>query len=99
MYFSQSEQSVIEIFYKNLTNITEEDVLTLVWNEGQVQARFDTCFDDFDEENEEDEFTSFIFKKIGLTGSPPVEITDADLFIINYHNFPKDIICKGKKIN
>ena len=50
MYFSQSEQSVIETFYKNLTNITEEDDLTLVWNEGQVQARFDTCFDDFDEE-------------------------------------------------
>ena len=38
-------------------------------------------------------------KKIELTGKPPVEITEADFFIINYHNFPTEIICNGKKIN
>ena len=54
MYFSKSEQSIIETFYKNLSSITEEDILTLVWSEGQIQAKFDTCFDDFNEENEED---------------------------------------------
>ena len=99
MYFSKSEQSIIETFYKNLSNITEEDILTLVWSEGQIQAKFDTCFDDFNEENEEDEFTSFVLKKIESTGKPPVEITEADFFIINYHNFPTEIICNGKKIN
>jgi hypothetical protein len=99
MYFSKSEQSIIETFYKNLSSITEEDILTLVWSEGQIQAKFDTCFDDFNEENEEDEFTSFVLKKIELTGKPPVEITEADFFIINYHNFPIEIICNGKKIN
>ena len=99
MYFSKSEQSIIETFYKNLSSITEEDILTLVWSEGQIQAKFDTCFDDFNEENEEDEFTSFVLKKIESTGKPPVEITEADFFIINYHNFPTEIICNGKKIN
>ena len=38
MYFSKSEQSIIETFYKNLSSITEEDILTLVWSEGQIHA-------------------------------------------------------------
>lgn len=88
MYFSKNEQSIIETFYKNLSKITEEDILTLVWMEGQIQAKFDTCFDDFNEDNEEDEFTSFVLKKLELKGKSPIEITEANLFIINYHNFP-----------
>ena len=99
MFFSKSEQSIIDTFYKNLSGLTEEDILTLVWEEGQIQALFDTCFDDFNEENEEDEFTSFLLKKLKATGKTPVEITEADFFIINYHNFPTEIICNGKKIN
>lgn len=99
MYFSKSEQSIIETFYKNLLSITEEDILTLVWNEGKILAKFNTCFDDFNEENEEDEFTSFVLKSLESIGKPPVEITESDFFIINYHNFPSEIICNGKKIN
>lgn len=99
MYFSEKEQSIIEKFYKNLSSITEKDVLTLIWDEGQIQAKFDTCFDDYSEENEEDEFTSFVLKKIELIGTPPIEITEANFFIINYHNFPRKIICNGKNIN
>ena len=99
MYFSKNEQSIIETFYKNLSRITEEDILTLVWSEGQIQAKFDTCFDDFNEENEEDEFTSFVLKKLEAKGKPPIEITEANLFIINYHNFPKDIILNDERIN
>ena len=99
MYFSKNEQSVIETFYRNLSKIQENDILTLIWNEGQIQAKFDTCFDDFNEEKEEDEFTSFILKKLDLKGKPPVKITDADFFIINYHNFPKQIIFNGETIN
>ena len=99
MYFSKNEKIIIEALYKNLSSIAEEDILTLVWDKGQIKAKFDTCFDDIDEENEVDEFTSFVFKKIELTGTPPVEITEADFFIINYHNFPKEIICNGKLIN
>ena len=73
--------------------------MTLVWNEGQIQAKFDTCFDDFNEENEEDEFTSFVLEKLAIKGNPPVEITGANLFIINYHNFPTEIILNSEKIN
>ena len=99
MYFSKTEQSIIETFYKNLSKISKDDILTLVWNEGQIQAKFDTCFDDFNEENEEDEFTSFVLEKLAIKGNPPVEITGANLFIINYHNFPTEIILNSEKIN
>ena len=99
MYFSKNEQLIIETFYKRLSSLTEEDVLTLIWDEGQIKAKFDTCFDDFNEKNDKDEFTSFVLKKIALTGAPPVEITETGLFIINYHNFPKDIILNNEKIN
>ena len=52
-----------------------------------------------DEENEEDEFTSFVLKKLELKGKPPIEITEANFFIINYHNFPRDIILNNERIN
>ena len=99
MYFSKNEQLIIETFYKKLSSLTGEDVLTLIWDEGQIKAKFDTCFDDFNEKNDEDEFTSFVLKKIELIGTPPVVIAETGLFIINYHNFPKDIILNNEKIN
>lgn len=99
MYFSKTEQSIIETFYKNLSKISKDDILTLVWNEGQIQAKFDTCFDDFNEKNEGDEFTSFVLEKLEIKGNPPVEITGVNLFIINYHNFPTEIILNSEKIN
>lgn len=99
MYFSKKEQSIIERFYKKLSTITAKDVLELKWNTGSIKAVFDTCFDDFDEENESDEYTSFLFKGLSFNGVPPVQVVDEKMFIINYHNFPDSIRLVGEVIN
>ena len=96
MYFSKKEQPIIETFYKNLPNITTKDVLELKWKTGSIKAVFDTCFDDFDEENERDEYTSFVFKGLSFDGKPPVQISDEKVFVINYHNFPESIMLLGE---
>lgn len=98
MYFSKKEQSIIETFYKYLPNLTTTDVLELQWETGSIKAVFDTCFDDFDEENESDEYTSFVFKGLSFKGTPPVQISDEKAFVINYHNFPESIVLAGKVI-
>ena len=99
MYFAKNEKAIIENFYKKLSEIGATDILLLIWETGKIKATFDTCFDDFDEINENDEFTSFVFQKIEITGTPPVEITEANFFIVNYHNFPLEILFNGIKIN
>ena len=78
MFFSKKEQIIIEKFYKEVKNLTENDVLLLIWGNSKVEATFDTCFDDFDENNESDEFTSFVFKKKETTGTPSIEISEDD---------------------
>lgn len=98
MYFAKQEQPIIETFYKNLSNITTKDVLELKWKTGSIKAIFDTCFDDFDEESESDEYTSFIFKVLSFEGKPPVQISDEKSFVINYHNFPESIVLEGEVI-
>jgi hypothetical protein len=52
---------------------------------------FDTCFDDFSDDNEADEFTSFAFEVYNVVGAPPIELSEDNYCIINYHNFPKKI--------
>lgn len=99
MFFSKKEQIIIEKFYKEVKSLTENDALLLIWENSKVEATFDTCFDDFDENNESDEFTSFVFKKKEITGTPPIEISEDNFFIINYHNFPEDIVLNNVKIN
>lgn len=99
MYYSKNEQSIVKTFYEHLNMIGKNDILSLVWNSGTVNCAFDTCFDDCDEDNESDEFTSFVFKKIDIIGNPPIEITADNCFIINYHNFPEKILLNGNKVN
>lgn len=99
MYYSKNEQGIVEKFYKNLANIKDEDTLLLVWENSEVYALFDTCFDDYDENNEADEYNSFVFKAEKIIGNPPINITDNRYFIINYHNFPNKILLNENQIN
>ena len=103
MYFSEKEGKVIRTFYVNLDSYARDEMV-LKWDENDyIVATFDTCFEDendyeMDEEGYE-EFTSFAFTAIAVSGNPPVYITEDDGFLIDYHNFPKEILVGGKKIN
>lgn len=99
MYYSKNEQNIIEGFYKNLDSIKENDTLLLVWENSEVTAMFDTCFDDYDENDETNEYNSFVFKAVRIVGNPPIDIADNSYFIVNYHNFPDKIFLNEKLIN
>lgn len=98
MYFNINEKPIIETFYKNIET-QREGIFILEWEQGQIKANFDTCFDDYNLDNEEDEFTSFVFKKLEVAGTPPVDIEYNDYFTINYHNFPSKITMNGNIMN
>lgn len=91
--FSENEKDIILDFYRRLDEI-EDRKLQLFWETGCVTALFDTCFEDFADDNEEDEYTSFVFKVISVEGNVPIEISSAGYFIVNYHNFPNKIEVK-----
>ena len=91
--FSENEKDIISDFYRRLDEI-EDRKLQLFWKTGCVTALFDTCFEDCADDNEEDEYTSFVFKVISIEGNVPIEISSAGYFIVNYHNFPKKIEVK-----
>ena len=101
MYLNDKEKAILDVFLGNLVEFEDCEML-LKWDEeNQAKALFDTCFEDEDE-NENDieyeEYISFMFKKTDIKGDPPIEIDD-DYFIINYRNFPNEIIVNERKIN
>lgn len=97
------ESTIVGIFAENLDQYDNE-IMELVWKDGsKIKAEFDTCFeDDNDLEMDEkgyEEFTSFAFNVISVSGTPPVFITEDNGFLIDYHNFPSEILVNGEKIN
>ena len=91
--FSENEKNIVSNFYSRLDEIEDKE-LQLFWEQGYAIAQFDTCFEDFDDDNEEDEYTSFAFKVISVEGDVPIEISSAGYFLVNYHNFPNKIEVK-----
>lgn len=103
MYLNNKEEKIIATFYINIDKY-EKNLMILKWdNENQITATFDTCFEndnDFDENAPEyEEYTTFVFKLIEISGTPPVYVTEDRFFCIDYHNFPKEILVDGVKIN
>lgn len=104
MYFlNEKEEEVIGKFLSSINGIQGKE-LKLVWNDGsQVCALYDSYIEDeSDYEIDEDgyeEFWSFVFKVVRADTNAPIEVTEDDYFLINYRNFPKEIIIDGKKIN
>ncbi|MBR5614214.1 MAG: hypothetical protein IKW64_02800 [Clostridia bacterium] len=104
MYFlNEKEEKVIGKFL-NSTNSIQGKELNLIWDDGShVHALYDSYIEDeSDFEMDEDgyeEFWSFVFKVICADANAPIEITEDDYFLINYRNFPKEIIINGEKIN
>ena len=101
---NEKEKNIISLFLKNLDEYENEE-MTLLWNNSnKVVALFDTCFEDendYDENSSEyEEFISFSFTLISEPGNAPICVTEDNGFLINYHNFPDEILAPdGKKIN
>jgi len=103
VYFTEREREIIRTFYVNL-DLYDRETMTLKWSNGSVIiAKFDTCFDDDNElepgEDGYEDFNSFVFEVINVFGNPPVYISKDKLCLINYKNFPDEILVGNKKIN
>jgi len=102
MYLNDKEEKVIDIFYGNIDEFARYEMI-LIWESGVIKAYFDTCFEDMNDYDEDDErfeeYVSFAFEVINVSGEPPVFITKDNFFCVNYHNFPDAIMVEGKKIN
>lgn len=103
MYLNDKEKKIIGIFLGNLSKYDTKEMKLLWQNGSEIVARFDTCFEDENEFEEDEkkyeEFTTFVFEAIQVTGEPPVFITEDNFFCVNYHNFPENITAENKKIN
>lgn len=103
MYLNDKEERIIGSFM-DVADGLEGKMLILKWEDGSyVHGIYDSFIEDeldcdMDDENYE-EFWSFVFKAIDLKGEPPISITEDEYFCVNYHNFPKEIIANGQKIN
>lgn len=103
LYLNKNEEKIIGVFIDVEDRYVQTNLI-LVWMDGsKIIAKYDSFIEDengleLDDENYE-EFWSFVFEKIAIYGNPPIEVTEDNYFTINYHNFPKDILSNGEKIN
>ena len=102
-YLNENEETVIGNFIAVESKYTNR-ILILKWNTGAyVTATYDSFIEDENdyeiEDDEYEEFWSFVFKKLKIEGTPPIEVTEDDYFTVNYHNFPDDIVVNDIKIN
>lgn len=104
MYFwNNKEEEIIGTFISNIDDY-EDVMLTLKWKNGsEVSAIFDSYIEDENDYDIEDdnyeEFWSFVFKVSEVKGTPPIYVTEDKFFLINYHNFPDKIMANNTKIN
>ena len=103
MYLNKKEEKIIGAFME-LADELEGKMIILKWKDGSyIQAVYDSYIEDesdcdMDDDNYE-EFWSFVFKAIDLKGTPPVNITEDEYFCISYHNFPDEILDGRNKIS
>lgn len=104
MYFlNDKEEKIIGKFLNSADGIQGKE-LNLIWDDGsRVCALYDSYIEDESDfeigEDGYEEFWSFVFKVVRADANAPIEVTEDDYFLINYRNFPKEIIANGKKIN
>lgn len=103
MFLNEQEEVLISRFLEHIDHYDTEE-MELVWRDvGTIIAKFDTCFEDENDFAEDEpgyeEFTTFVFEVVEVSGEPPVFITEDNFFCVNYHNFPDEILVAGKKIN
>lgn len=103
MFLNDKEEKVIGKFM-TCSDEYEQKPMILKWgNKTVVKAIYDSYIEDEADcemdDSDYEEFWSFIFKVVDVSDKPPVFVTEDRYFCVNYHNFPDEIICDGKKIN
>ena len=103
LYLNENEEKIIHKFMA-IEGEYAHKTLTLVWSDGsKTTAKYDSFIEDesdFELDDEDyEEFWSFVFEIIEVFGEPPIEISDDGYFLVNYHNFPAEILVNGEKIN
>ena len=104
MYFwNDREEKIIGTFINNIDSYEEQELI-LKWEDGsEARAIFDSYIEDESDcdmdEEEYEEFWSFVFKGISISGQPPIIITEDDYFMVNYLNFPKEIFAGNIQIS
>lgn len=103
VYLNDKEEKIIGLFM-DIADDLEGKSLVLKWKDGsQMKAIYDSYMEDeMDCELEDDnyeEFWSFVFEAVSVSGNPPVFITEDNFFCINYQNFPDEILVGNKKVN
>ena len=103
LFLNNKEEKIIKTFMLNQGDF-EDEIMVLKWLDGsEVIARYSYILEDENDYEMEDknyeEFWSFAFEVLKITGNPPIDITKHNYFLISYHNFPDEIIAKGQKIN
>ena len=102
IYLNPNEQPIIE----KLVQICEPyrgQIFTLKWQTGSYTAKFLCMIEDLTDELDDDdpafeEYWSFWFEVLEVHGHPPVEPFHGSL-LVNYHNFPEEILHAGVKVN
>ena len=102
MFLNEREEKIIGAFM-NIEREFQGETVVLKWEDGsQICGIYDSYIEDetdFEMDEEEyEEFWSFVFEVISVTGNPPVYITKDNFFCVNYHNFPNEITVGDKKI-
>ena len=103
MYLNDKEEKIIGAFM-NVADELEGNLIILNWKDGsQAQGIYDSYIEDeldcdIDDEDYE-EFWSFVFKAVDIEGEPPIYITEDEYFCIDYRNFPDEIIVGDTKID
>lgn len=103
LFLNKNEEKIIKTFMLNQADL-EDAVMVLKWADGsRVVAKYDYILEDENEYEIEDEnyeeFWSFAFKALRVSGTPPICITQHNYFLISYRNFPDEIIADGQKVN
>ncbi len=103
MYLNSKEEKIIGKCIEVIDDYNQKEMLLKWDNTNIAYGIYDTYIEDendFDMDSDEyEEFWSFVFKVIEVIGNPPIYVTEDKYFMINYHNFPDEILVDGKKIN
>lgn len=98
LYLNSNEEAIIGSFIEKEVDYIGKTVM-LSWDKENIAvAVYDSFIEDENgldlDDNDYEEYWSFVFKIITIVGNPPIDITEDGFFSVNYHTFPQSIVIK-----